>query len=140
MDNIPQKSVYPTTALRTSAVMAVGWAIFATIRIMISPAAMTMTATTNGEDGAITTIGWFAYAGFYGTVLLLLWTGLFVWGAWAAWMGKTAVLAFIAIGTLIFSWLTLLSFGGWYLPAAIALVAALIVSGLQKKRSLEKEY
>lgn len=136
MDNISPKFVYSTTALRTLAVMAVVWAIFATIRIMTFPAAMTMTATTSGEGGTITTIGWFAYAGFYGTVLLLLWTGLFVWGAWAAWMGKTAVLVFIAIGTLIFSWLTLFSFGGWYLLAAIFLTAALLLHLWQKRRTV----
>ena len=134
MDNVFMKSVYYTIALRTLAVATVVWAIIATVRIMTSPAAMTAMSTTSGEGGTITTIGWFEYAGFYGTVLLLLWMGLFVWGAWAAWTGRTAVLAFIAIGTLVFSWLTLLSLGGWYLPTAIILVAALIVSGLQKRR------
>lgn len=113
--------------LRTMAVATVVWAIFASVRIMASPAAMTMTATTSGEGGSVTSIAWFEYAGFYGTVLLLLWTGLFVCGAWAVWMERTAVLAFIAIGTLIFSWLTLLSFGGWYLSAAILLMAALVL-------------
>ena len=122
--------------IRALTIVALIWAVAVTIRMMTSPAAMTMTATVPGDPAAEpVAIGWFEYAGFYGTVLLLLWTGLFGLGMWAAWIGKTAVLAFIAIGTFIFSWLTLLSFGGGYLPASFLLVVALILSVVQKRRS-----
>jgi hypothetical protein len=135
MTNIHTKPASFTILTRALAVVASVWAMGVTICIIASPAAMTTIVSANGQNGTIMEISWFEYAGFYGTVLLLLWTGLFVWGAWAAWLGKTAVLAFIAIGTLIFSWLTLLSLGGGYLPAALALSAALILHVWQKRRT-----
>jgi hypothetical protein len=125
-----------TLLIRTLALVAVVWAAAVTVRIMASPAVVTvMEATAVGQPPSEpVVIGWFEYAGFYGTVLLLLWTALFGLGAWAAWMGRTAVLTLIAIPTLIFSWLTLFSFGGGYIPATISLAAALILLGLQRRK------
>ncbi|MAU00196.1 MAG: hypothetical protein CL608_23900 [Anaerolineaceae bacterium] len=121
--------------IRILVIAAVLWAMAMTVSIMVSPAAMTATATPAGQPAEPMAIGWFEYAGFYGTVLLLLWTALFGVAAWAAWEKRTAVLAFIAIPVLIFSWLTMFSFGGGYIPAAIALVAALLLLILQKRRT-----
>ncbi|MBK8905224.1 MAG: hypothetical protein IPM53_28840 [Anaerolineaceae bacterium] len=130
------RAIVPYTLLiRVLVITAVGWAAAITVSIMSSPAVMTVTEAAGSEQPAEpVAIGWFAYAGFYGTLLLLLWTALFVVAAWAAWTGRTAVLALIAIPALIFSWLTLFSIGGGYIPATLALLAALILSVLQKRR------
>jgi hypothetical protein len=130
------KSPAYTFLIRALASVAVVWAVAVTVEIMLSPAAMSVTATPMGEPPAEPVpIGWFEYAGFYGTVLLLIWTALFGVAAWAAWMERTAVLTLIAIPALIFTWLTLFSFGGGYIPAAIALAAALLLLILQKRET-----
>lgn len=66
-----------TVLIRTLVITAVLWAVAITVSIMVSPAAMTATATPAGQPAEPVAIGWFEYAGFYGTVLLLLWTALF---------------------------------------------------------------
>jgi hypothetical protein len=129
------KDKYLTYSIRFLGLVAALWAVGYTIYLMLSPAAMTATeAASNGLAGEVRSIGWFEFAGFYGTLLLLLWTGLFVLGAWAAWTDRLTLLAFIAISTLIFTWLTLLSIGGGYMPASLALLVTLIFSGLQRRR------
>lgn len=117
--------------IRIFAIVALLWALVSTIYLMTSPAAMTATqAATNGQTLEVESISWYEFAGFYGTLLLLLWTGLFALGAWSAWVQRIALLAVIAILTLIFTWLTSLSI---YMPASLALVVALVLSGIQKR-------
>lgn len=125
--------------MRILAIAAALWAIGYTVYVIATPAAMSATQpASNGSPAVVQSISWYEFAGFYGTVLLLLWASLIMLGAWAAWTSRIVLLALIAIPTLVFNWLTLLSIGGGYLPASLALLAALILGGLQERRKRKR--
>jgi hypothetical protein len=103
------------------------WAIGVSIYVFFSPQVIQEITATNvpGEPQVVeeftTVTTWYKVQGLWGSILLVLFAGLYVLGAFLARRASYGFLAVLCVVALLLSYLAGLSIGLLYLPAALSM-------------------
>ena len=103
------------------------WAIGISIYVFFSPQVVQEITATNvsGEPQVVeeftTVTTWYKVQGLWGSILLVLFAGLYLLGAVLARRARYGILALLCVVALLSSYLTGLSIGLLYLPAALSM-------------------
>lgn len=119
-------------------ITAAVWAAGVSLYFFFSPVTIhTVTATTTSGgaekvESSTLTMSWYQVQGLWGTVVLVLFAGLYILAIYLAWRSAYYALALLSLATLIISFLAGFSIGLFYLPSALALLIGTALLWLPK--------
>jgi hypothetical protein len=118
--------------------LAALWAVGASLYIFFAPLTIQRvesissgsTPATAGESTFQTS--WYNVQGLWGVIVLILFAGFYLWALALAYRGRYTGLIILSLVALLLSFLTGFSIGGFYLPAALTLLAGALVLSLSR--------
>jgi hypothetical protein len=122
-------------------VLAACWAIGASLFVLFSPQTVhVMSATAApGEPQIVEEFtlekSWYEVQGLWGTIVLVIFAGLYVAAVRFAWRAAYPALPILSVIALALSYLAGLSIGAFYLPAALALFVGMLLLMLSRRLS-----
>jgi hypothetical protein len=115
------------------------WAVGAGLYIFFSPQIIhgVKALSTAGEPQIVEEFtiekSWYQVQGLWGTLILFILGAFYVVAVRLAWKGALPALAGLSVISLVLSYLTGFSIGGFYLPAAISLFVGMLLLVVARK-------
>jgi hypothetical protein len=103
------------------------WAVGASLYIFSSPVSIHGVTGVMLRDSSTVVEAftreqsWYEAQGVWGTLWLVVFSGLYLLAVWVAWSGNYTALAIMSVTAVVLSVVTGFSIGGAYLPAALSL-------------------
>ena len=113
--------------------VAAGWAVTVSLYLFFSPVSVhteTATAVSGASDSvksAVSTQSWYQVQGLWGSIVLILFAGLYILALYLAWRPALIALAILSVAALTLSYLAGFSIGLLYLPSALGLLIGTVL-------------